>query len=369
MAEHLSIKDVDRLLADPSPTTRADMAGKVAKQLDLSALSPSERGIAEEIVRLMARDAAVRVRQSLSENLKASGNLPHDVALRLARDVEEVSLPILTVSQVLTDSDLIDLIQTGSSAKQTAIAKRPEVSATVADVLVETGDEQAVAALVANEGAKIADASLEKVVDRFGTSELVQTPLVQRHQLPVTVAERLVALVSANLQEYLVTHHELPARTASDLILRSREKATVALAGETDEASLEKLVLQLDVSGRLTPSLLVRGICMGDLAFFEAGLSQLAKVPLPNARLLIHDAGGLGLRSIWERSSLPPTLLPAARVALDVLKETQFDGEAHDLERHRRRVLERILTQYEALAAEDLDYLLDKLGDMMAADD
>lgn len=366
MAEQLTVADVARLLANPSPDTRADMAAKVASQLDQQILSPSERLIAEEIVRIMAQDAVVRVRQSLAENLKASKSLPHDVAVRLARDVEAVALPVLAFSQVLVDEDLIEVIRQGAAGKQAVIAGRPDVSPEVADELVDNGDESVVAALVANVGAKIADGSLEKVVERFGDSPTVQAPLVHRAKLPITVAERLVALVSENLQKYLVAHHDLPPAVASDIILRSRERATHTLfTGESDDAVVEDLVSHLYRAGRLSPSLLVRAVFMADVGFFEAGVSRLAGVPLPNTRLLIHDGGGLGLKSIWDRAELPPQLLPAVRVALDVLHETAFDGEDHDEERHRRRVLERILTQYDDLPAADLDYLLEKFSDLI----
>lgn len=369
MTEHLSRDDVVRLLSDPSPNTRVDLAAKVAQQFEGGELSDSERNLAEEIIRAMARDAVVRVRQSLAENLKSSASLPRDVALTLAKDVEDVAIPILSVSQVLTDVDLLEIVRSGTDGKQTAIATRASVSSSVADALVEAGSEHAVAALVANEGAQLAEETLGRVIDRFGESEAVQAPLVQRAKLPITIAERLVAVVSEKYQQYLVTHHELSPKTAADLILQSRERATVTLLnGESDEAALERLVVQLSRSGRLTPPLLVRALCMGDIGFFETALAHLANVPVTNARLLIHDAGRLGLKSIYDRAKMPAALLPACRVALDVLSETPYDGEAHDRERHRRRMIERILTQYEDLAADDLEYLLEKLGDLMQAD-
>lgn len=366
MTEHLSKDDVVRLLSDPSPNTRADLATKVARHFEGDVLSDSERSIAEQIIRAMARDAVVRVRQSLAENLKSSANLPRDVALTLAKDVEAVALPILSVSQVLTDQDLLEVVRAGTEAKQAAIAGRPSVSPQVADAIVESASEAAVAALVANEGAQLGEGTLGRVIDRFGSSEAVQAPLVQRTKLPITIAERLVAVVSEQMRQYLVAHHELSPKTAADLILQSRERATVTLLnGESDEVALERLVVQLSRSGRLTPPLLVRALCMGDIAFFEAALSHLANVPVTNARLLIHDVGRLGLKSIYDRAKMPPALMPACRIALDVLRETPYDGEAHDRERHRRRMIERILTQYEDLAADDLEYLLEKLGDLM----
>ena len=365
MTKHLTQGDVAKLLTDPSPSHRAALAGKVATHFDDKGLSAKERKLAEDIIRIMARDAVVRVRQSLAENLKASPDLPHDVALIMAKDVEEVALPVLAVSSVLTDEDLIEIVRGGSSAKQTAIAIRPEVSETLAGELVQVGDEAAVAALVGNEGARLAETHLNKVIDRFGDNAKVQEPLVHRAKLPLTVAERLVTMVSENLQEYLVTHHELPDSVASDLVLRSRERATVSLfTGESDEAAVYRLVSQLAVGGRLTPSLLIRSLCTGDVTFFEVAMSHLAKVPLLNCRLLIHDGGQLGLGSLYNKAGLPAGLLPVVRIAIDVGHETPYDGEARDIERHSRRMIERILTQYEGTETEDIDFLLNKLSDL-----
>ncbi len=369
MADHLTKDDVSRLLADPSPDSRSHLAAKVARQFDGAELSAAERKLAEDIIRVMARDAVLRVRQSLAENLKTSPSLPRDVALTLARDVESVAIPVLSVSTVLTDADLVEIVRTGTDAKHAAIAQRPTVPASVANALIETASEGTVAALVANEGAELGERSLGRVIDRFAGSPSVQEPLVYRSRLPITIAERLVAVVSETLQRHLVTHHELPAQVASDLILQSRERATVSLlTGESDEGALERLVVQLSRNRRLTPPLMIRALCMGDIAFFETAMAHLANVPLTNARLLIHDAGRLGLKSMYDKAGLPPALLPACRIAIEVLKETPYDGEEGDIERHRRRMIERILTQYEDLAPEDLEYLLAKLGDLMVPD-
>ncbi|HYE51060.1 MAG TPA: DUF2336 domain-containing protein [Azospirillaceae bacterium] len=367
MTETLTQQDVQRLLTDPSPTTRAEMAAKVATQFGAQDLTASERSLAEDIVRLMARDAAVRVRSALSESLKSNPGLPRDVALSLARDVEEVSLPFIEVTAVLTDADLVEIIRSGSADKQTAVARRAAVSEQVADVLVEAGAETAVATLMGNDGARVTESAFVKALDRFPGSEAVQAQMVDRGKLPVTVAERLVAMVSEQLRERLVQKHELPPDMAADIVLQGRERATFSLVGGAGEAELERLVDQLYRNGRLTPSLLLRSLCLGDLSFFEVAMAQLARIPAANARLLIHDGGKLGLKSLFDKAGLPAKLYPAVRVAMDVAQETEFDGGEHDLERHRRRMLERILTQFEEMASDDLDYLLNKLSDLSAA--
>jgi hypothetical protein len=72
-----------------------------------------------------------------------------------------------------------------------------------------------------------------------------------------------------------------------------------------------------------------------------------------------------GLASLYDKAGMPPRLLSAVRVALDVVRGTEFDGGERDYERYRSRVIARILTQFEDLEQEDLDYLLDKLGDVL----
>ncbi len=129
---------------------------------------------------------------------------------------------------------------------------------------------------------------------------------------------------------------------------------------------LEQLVAQLCDNGRLTPSLILRALCIGDLGFMEASLAALAGIPLVNARTLIHDQGPLGLKSLYDSAGLPPELYPAFRAAVDVANQTQHDGEEPDRQRFARRVLERIMTQVETIGdnmgEENVEYLLAKLS-------
>ena len=365
MVSSLSQSDVARLLAEPSPHVRAEVAGKLAAEIDSPRLTDAELKLAQDIIGIMAKDIEATVRTALSQSLRGAARLPHAVALRLANDIEAVALPVLTYSPVLTDQDLVDVVKEGSSAKQEAIAGRPHVSEKVSDMLIAEAGEKAVATLMGNITAHISETGLGKAVDRFKESEIVKSSMVKRDSLPVTVAERLVTLVSEQLKDYLVSHHELPPAMAADLVLQSRERSVINLNSGANDQDVEKLVAQMHANKRLTSSIVLRALCMGDLAFFEAAVAVLANVPLLNARILIHDAGRLGLKSLYVKSGLPPRLLPAVRVAIEVVRETPMDGGADDRARYRARVIERILTQYEGFGAGDLDYLLEKLGDVL----
>ncbi len=362
----LSQKDVARLLQDPSPQNRAVTAGKVATQFDHQ-LTDAERKIAHDIILLMTQDAAVMVREALADNLRSIADVPHDVAMRLAHDVESVSLPMLESSTVFSDEDLMEILKSSSEGKQAAIAQRDTVSEKLSEVIVSTASEKAVASLMVNEGAKLNEKVLNTALDRFKESDAVKAPMVNRNKLPVTVAERLVTMVSSKLQDVLVQKHELPAGVAADLIMQSRERATVNLFDGASENDVQRLVLQLYKNSRLTPSLVLRAACVGDMAFLEWAFANLADVNITNARMLIHDAGPLGFKSLYERTGMPKALHQAFRVAVEVARETRMDGEEGDRERYRRRMIERILTQYEDLATEDVDYLLNKLGNLARA--
>lgn len=366
MDQKLREEDVARLLANPSADTRAELAAKIAGQHPM--LSMEQRKLAEDIFRLMAKDAEERVREALSRQLKENPLVPHDLALTLARDVDAVALPILQFSEVLTDEDLIEIVKAQSPDKQVAVASRAHVSADVAEALVDSHNESVVATLVSNEGAELSEATLQRVVDEFGDSEAVGKPLVARASLPVTVAERLMAKVSENLREALAERRDLSPETVANLLLQAREMAVLGLAdSDTDVA---KLVDHLYRNGRLTPSIILRAVCMGDTTFFETALAKLARIKLENARTLIHDAGKRGFEALFDKAGLPKAFFQAMRAAIDVSYEMEYDGGPNDRERFSRRMIERILTQYGDLGVEfendDLEYLLAKMNQLPA---
>ncbi len=370
-AQHLTQDDVAKLMADPSAEVRAETTAKIASQFVVESLSPAERKIAEDIFRKLVKDVEVRVREALATHLKNSPDLPHDVAMALAKDVDSVSLPMIKFSEVLTDEDLVGIVREQSGAKQVAVAQRPSVSSRVADALIDTGNETAVARLVANDGAKLTEQALGRVIEDYEGSEAVSDSLSRRPSMPAAISAQLVEALSERLQDFLMQKHDVSPDLASNLILQARERATMSLVdyGSTD-TELENLIEQLARKDRLTASLLLRALCMGDINFFERGLARLANLPLQNARILIHDHGGLGLDSVYMKADLPKRLYPAFRAGIEILDDTEYDGGRNDRSRFIERLLERVLTQFEdpqsRMTKEDIDYLMGKLEQVAA---
>ena len=160
----------------------------------------------------------------------------------------------------------------------------------------------------------------------------------------------------------LVNRHELPAQLAIDLAAGARERATVDLVEQADRSQdMGYFVHQLDLNGRLTNSLIMRALCLGQMKFVEHAMAELAGVTHGKAWLMIHDAGPRGLAAIFDRAGLPRKLLPAFKAAVNVFHETEVDGGPNDKARFRMRMIERVLTQFQAIPKGDLDYLLEKL--------
>jgi uncharacterized protein (DUF2336 family) len=365
MPASLSSHDVARLMAEPSPDLRVELAGKLAADLSGNTLTATEVALAQDIVRILARDVEEKVRASLSRGLRHASNLPRDVARRLADDVEYVALPLLADCLVLTDEDLIEIVRGGSCLKQEAIASRANLPEIVSHSLIMHAQEPAVVVLMGNNTANIADDSFDRAVNRFAVSTRVKEAMVLRDKLPAAVAERLVTMVSKALQAHLVMTHALAPATATDIVLNAREQAIIHLSWGASDVDLRRMVTQMHCNGRLTPSLILRALCTGDIAFFEAAMAVRGDVPLENAQVLIHEPGRRGLEALYRKAAMPEVLYGAVLAAVDVVDEIGFDGQARDLERFRSRVITRVLTLVETVDEADADYLLDKLGDVL----
>ncbi|MFN3513989.1 MAG: DUF2336 domain-containing protein [Phenylobacterium sp.] len=359
--------DIRTLLKGATPDERAAAARKVCQRIDRSKLSDEDREKAHEILRVMAEDAVELVRKALAVTLKHSTVVPRDVALRLARDVESVALPFLGASPVFTDEDLCEIVRLGGPVRQVVIAKRPRVSQTVTRAIVEHGVERAVEAVCANDNADFAEQTLHKVVQRFEASERVLAAVAYRNALPVSVTEKLIGLVADSVRDHLLNTQAVSPELALEIALGARERATVDLVDQAGLAQdMKAFVAHLAKHERLTASLLLRGLAHGHISFFEWGLAELAQVPHHRTWLMIHDAGPLGLKAVYDRAGLPARLYPAFRAGVDTYHSMEFDGGARDRERFQERMLQRFLTQPSPASRDDVDYLLDKVDRVSA---
>lgn len=362
MRAKLTDADIRMLVKGVTEEDRAHAAHKICRCIDDATLTEDERAYAVEIMRLMAADAAVLVRRALAVALKNSPKVPREVALKLAADIDTVALPVIMNSPSLTDADLVEIICACPPQKQVAVASRPKLSTVVTGAIAEFAAPEAVQRALANDNAAFDQAGLETVLDRFaGVSDITAT-MVRRNVLPVAIAEKLVTIVTGDVFDHLVNNHELPPQLAIELAMGARERATMDIIEQAARQSdLATFVTQLNLHGRLTPSLLMRGLCMGQIEFVEHAMAELAGLTHQRIWLMIHDSGPLGLKAAFDRAGLPPRLFAPFRAAIDIYHQIEREAVAEDRIKFRTRMLERSLTLFQSIPKDDLDYLLDKL--------
>ncbi|WP_169833481.1 DUF2336 domain-containing protein [Methylobrevis pamukkalensis] len=325
-----------------------------------------EREAIEAAMTVLLDDRSPDVRRALAEALAIQPDAPRHLIIALVQDQPDVAIAVLGRSPLLMDAELIDAVATGTPDVQTAIARRPRVSSPVSAAICEVGGLDSVKALVGNPGAAIAQISFRRAVERWGRAEDLRRLLFARRDLPIAARQALIRILTEQIGERARDDGSMPERRVDTLIRDACDKATIALLDGAAESDLVALVEHLRVSGQLSTSLLVRGMCAGHIRFFEAALASLADMPAPKVYAILLDGREASLLALFERASLPERAFPAFVAALEVWRDLDYDARPGDRFRFSRRMLERILTRYQDFSHSDLDDLLAMLRRLAA---
>lgn len=359
----ITSEDIVRLKKERSPEARADLVEKIADSYTDGLLNEREQTVANEIFRILMNDAEVMVRKTLSDNLKKSADLPHDIAIKLATDIEDVATPMLEHSLVLNEDDLIEIVRSTSIvAVLSAIARRKSVSADLSEVLLEKREHEVFATLFANAGANIREDNIESVMgDIKGDDSLLQT-LIARGDLSLRLVEKMFVLVSDEVKKVLTSKYHLTQHVAEESASEVLEMMTLGIADEnTNAKSIESLVDELYDQERLSFSMVVRALCLGKLSFFEHALAKLANVPILHAKILILDPGQHGFKSLYTKSELPTAFYPAVKALLEVAMEETQQGR-YRMKDLPQRMIERINAKGYDEQIEHLDFITAAIG-------
>jgi uncharacterized protein (DUF2336 family) len=120
----------------------------------------------DEVLCQLAEFVEVEARAHVARLLAPLERAPGTVVVKLANDVIEVAKPLLEFSNVLSDDDLIDIVENQSDAHRAAIAGRLRVSERVSDAIVARGDKVSALRLVRNDRAELGPEAIEKLVAR-----------------------------------------------------------------------------------------------------------------------------------------------------------------------------------------------------------
>ncbi|MFN8704494.1 MAG: DUF2336 domain-containing protein [Rhodospirillales bacterium] len=270
-----------------------------------SAFDPSAFQIAADIVRHLIRETEAEIRQRLAESLAANPDAPRDLVLALANDEIQIACPLLTMSAALNDADLIEIIRQRGSAHSLAIAAREEIGAGVSAALVETGDADVMAELLANRSAEIAAATYAYLADFARENERLQSGLVTREDLPSELAAKLYGWVAADLKRQIRERYAFQPDAGlspnwSSEVEWAIDEAVGNAAADHGEAmawgsSADRLADTIKAERLNDPAILVRTLRQGHVSLFEALFARFAELPMRLSRRVLYQADGRAL--------------------------------------------------------------------------
>src|SRR5215472_7180760 len=322
------------------PGERAEATSALARAYLFSDLSADDRSAAEGAMIMLLDDASPLVRKAL------------------AADQPEVATRVIERSPLFIDADLVDLVATGPSAVQAAVARRAPLQCAVAAAVVEVGSAEACLLLLENPDAEIAIFSIDRMVERFGHVAAIREALFERDDLPATTRHALVAKLSATLADFVTARAWLEAERAHRVAQEACEKATVVLAAESPTRETRPLIRHLCRNGQLTAGLILRALLSGNVNLFEEALSELSGLPAWRVRGYVQDNRGAGFRAVYDKAGLPASTWPAFRSAIEAMREVSPFAEPGGASRLKRRMIERVLTGCERAEIGEIEPLL-----------
>jgi uncharacterized protein (DUF2336 family) len=337
---------------------RAEATSALARAYLYSELSPDDRVAAEGAMIMLLDDPSPLVRQALAEAIAASPDAPPAVIHALTSDQPDIAAVVLERSPLLIDADLVDLVGAGERASQVAIARRTALPRPVAAAIAEVGSAEACLVLIENPVADIAPLSIDRIAERFGHLAAIREALFERADVAAATRQGLLVKLSETLGQFVLARRWLSEGRARRVTQEACEKATIALAGISERQEMQALVRHLRKSGQLTAGLVLRALLSGNLPLFEAALAELSDLPLSRVSALVHDRRSTGVRALCESAGLPPSVIPAIRVALEATYEVGFLSDLGGATRLKRRMIERVLTRCESELTSDVEPLL-----------
>ncbi|MGN6309619.1 MAG: DUF2336 domain-containing protein [Xanthobacteraceae bacterium] len=327
---------------------RAEATRSLARAWLISNLSEDDRAAAEGALLMLLDDPSPLVRQAMADVFSGSAQAPATIVRALSLDQSSVALPILEHSPLLIDADLVDLVATGNSETQCAIARRAHLPASVCAAIAEVGSPAAALELIENPRAELAPFSWDRIVERHGHLAAIRESMLGLDDLPSATRLALIEKLSNTLAQFVVARRWLSSDRAERIVVESRDRSAINLATRSRGDETGKLVSHLRATGQLTAGLILRALLSGNLELFDRALVELSGLPSQRVAALLYDRGGSSLDALLTRAGLPSSTFPAFRAALDATNEIGFVGTVDGAARLRRRMVERVLTRCES---------------------
>lgn len=267
------------------------LAAAFDRQIDLS---PTEAEHVYTIIEALITDVDKSIRTKIAEHLSVRSDAPSELLMRLAGDEIEVAYPVLSHSDLLNDSDLLQLVVEKAREHQLAISTRMTGSETVNEALVATNDPGVVTSLLENEQAEFNASTMDQLVGMSRDFAEIRAPVVARRDLPPEHAAKLHVWVSDTLREQLVDRFEFEPEVLEAAISEAFLD-TMATAAHVGRSPAQQQAAHSEAKLEQASKVLLGFLRSGVKRRFEQQFSELAELPADSTRRVLYGMGMEGL--------------------------------------------------------------------------
>ncbi|MHA6289213.1 DUF2336 domain-containing protein [Maricaulis sp. CAU 1757] len=285
----------------------------------------------DDVLSALAAQTAQEAREELAERFADTPVAPHGLILQLAQDAIDVAAPILSRSSALSEHDLVDIAERAGQTHLKAISQRESVPEKVSDTIVRRGDDDTVAELIGNEGARLSRNAFEAVSERAETSPTLQSPLVERQDTPNDLLADLMLTVNNRLRERIEERFEqVDPEVLEQAMAASRARLADRLKEDKEIAEARKFVSTMAVRRKLDNALLARLLREGQRVRFYVAFAEMADIDYMAAKRAIDQDCIDPLALICKAAKFDKALFVTLAVLRDTANEDAF-SDAREL--------------------------------------
>lgn len=171
--------------------------------IDLDQRTDNELALFAEVMLKLYGLSTPKDRVRLAQKLAPQANTPNQLARRIAEDDVRVASPVLATCPVLTQGDLLDLIERISNAHLQVLARRPDLSPEVSDQIAKKGDRPVHRILAGNREIKLSRETMLQLVKFAAEDGVLLEDLSLRPDLTPTICQSLMPLVNEEARKRL----------------------------------------------------------------------------------------------------------------------------------------------------------------------
>ncbi len=321
--------DLLALARNASPDARQRLLLGVISLCDASPPSGELSPVLGEIFLTLARQAEREVRKVLSEKLAQADWAPAALINVLALDEIEIARPILALSPILQDEDLLRVMIEASLEHQIAIARRPRISGRVADAVIERGEPAVLTALATNRTAELSVDGMRRLVEHSRRIAALRGPLTRHPRLTEALAEQMYHWVGAALRQSISARFTVDEAAIGIAVYDAVEgimrpaRASESSADEAERDEMDRrLIDKLQAAGQLRAGFLVRAVREKRLSLFVHGLATLGGFAAADIRQALNAPSPEAIYYACSAVGIDRAVFPTLLIELRTLNQS-----------------------------------------------